>query len=228
MTVLSKFSKGISNSRAISFSLSESKNCDSNCKMLKNGCYAKQPERQYKHYRKKLVRHHKTLPSNLIYKALGELMAMKKPVSFFRVSVSGSLPKRSQLSNKNWRLFGKSFKDLVNYLNSVGANTHIPVESMDKARSYRAMLKGTGVTVRRSVQDRYWRRSLLKSRDAVSYVVEKEQDSQEIMKACRDNNLTVVNCAAIKGVSQSGKQTLCGICKSCSDSRVDIVLYEKH
>jgi hypothetical protein len=169
-----------------------------------------------------LVRHHKTLPSNLIYKALGELMAMKKPVSFFRVSVSGSLPKRSQLSNKNWRLFGKSFKDLVNYLNSVGANTHIPVESMDKARSYRAMLKGTGITVRRSIQDRHWKRSLLKSRDAVSYVVEKEQDSQEIMKACRDNNLTAVNCPAIISNAK------CGSCRVCSDSRVDVVLYEKH
>lgn len=221
-TVLTKFSKGVKNSRALSFGLSEIHNCDTACRQMFNGCYATSFEKMYKDYNAKLKRHHRILPHNLVYRAMNELMAMKKPPVWFRFSVSSSLPRKSSLSKHEWGLFRAALQDFANYCNKYNIKVHIPVESYNKARTYRSVFDEFGITVRRSAQDLNWRRALLKNDDAKSYVVEDEQSSEEIMKECRKEGLTVVNCPAIISDSK------CGRCTSCADSRVDVILYEKH
>lgn len=216
MSVLTKFSKGIKESAALSFSRSATVNCDKGCKQLGNGCYAERVEKQYKDYGSKLVRHSRTLPENLLRLALNEVRA-KPRLSWFRFSVSGSFPPATRI--KNPAAFRSALRELVLCLLERGVLIHIPIESFAKARMLRGVLRELPVVIRRSCQS--WR-SLLQSKDSVSWVVPREQNPDEIADKLRNMGRSTVICPAIVGESK------CGKCKACASPLVDIVLYPKH
>lgn len=214
-SVLTKFSKGIKESAALSFSRSASKNCSPGCKQLNNGCYAETVEKRYKDYGLKLIRHGRTAPHNLLYLALAEVQRRK--LSWFRFSVSGSLPPVSRIRDKV--RFAASLKELCSFLISNGALIHLPVESYPKAVMVRKILAGLPVVVRRSCQSLS---GLLKSKDSVSWVVPKGTDVKKLADSIRESGKSVVVCPAIISSSK------CGQCKACANKFVDIVLYPKH
>ena len=216
--ILSRFKKGVKESRALSFGLSAKSLCDKSCRMLKEGfCYAETPERLYKHYHTKLVRHRKIRPENLVRLATKEVNSSLK---WFRFSVSGSLPSKSTV--KNWAAYSSAIRELCVKLRNNGTLIHMPVESIGKARSYRKIL-GDILTVRRTVQTLP---SLLKSKDCVAYVVGSVPGKAELETKLLANRLrktrSVVICPAIIGDSK------CGKCTACASSKVDVVLYPLH
>lgn len=215
MSVLTRFSKGIKESAALSFSRSASKNCDRGCKQFNNGCYAETVEKRYKDYGLKLIRHGRTAPHNLIYAALAEIRQRK--LTWFRFSVSGSIPPASRIKDKV--RFAASLRELCSYLLENGIFIHLPVESYPKAVMVRSILAGLPVVVRRSCQSLA---GLLNSKDAVSWVVPRGMDTSKLADTLREQNKTVVVCPAIIGESK------CGKCKACASPLVNIVLYPKH
>lgn len=224
-SVLTKFSKGIKNSAALSFGLSASDLCDDSCRQKSGDCYALGPESQYKDYGKKLRNHMRAAPHNLVYRALNEIMTKRKSPDWFRLSVSGSIPARSSFTLPSWKKFTKSVVELCDYLTQSGCKIHIPVETMGKARSWRTVLSGTDIVVRRSIQsDRL--KDVINSKDHTSWVCgEKNKGLPEALKSAetlRIKNKTVVICPAIVGDSK------CGKCTACAEPLVDVVLYPKH
>lgn len=215
MSVLTKFSKGIKNSAALSFSRSATVNCDKGCRQLGNGCYAERVENQYKSYGRKLVRHSRTLPENLLRLALQEVGGRK--LSWFRFSVSGSFPPAARI--KNPAAFRSALRELVTHLLERGILIHIPIESFAKANMLRGILSDLPVVIRRSCQSL---RDLLKSEDTVSWVVPRDQNPDEIADRLRSMGRSTVICPAIVGESK------CGKCKACASPLVDIILYPKH
>lgn len=213
--VLTRFSKGIKESVALSFSRSASKNCDKGCKQFNNGCYAETVEKRYKDYGRKLLRHSRIAPHNLIYSALAEVQRRK--LSWFRFSVSGSIPPASRIRDKI--RFTSALRELCSHLSGEGILIHFPVESYPKAVMVRSILEGLPIVVRRSCQSLA---GLLNSKDAVSWVVPKGMDVSKLADTLREQNKTVVVCPAIIGDSK------CGKCKACANKFVDVILYPKH
>ena len=216
--ILSRFKKGVKRSAALSFGLSAKSLCDKSCRMLKEGfCYAETPERLYKHYHAKLVRHRKIRPENLVRLATSEI---KPTLEWFRFSVSGSVPTKSSV--KNWAAYASALREMCEKLRSNRTNVHFPVESMGKARTYRKIL-GDIITVRRTVQSKA---ALLKAKDNVAYVVGdipgKAELETKLLAAELRKTRSVVVCPAIIGDSK------CGKCTACASSKVDVVLYPLH
>lgn len=216
MSVLTRFSKGIKESAALSFSRSASKNCDIKCKQFNNGCYAEAVEKRYKDYGRKLLRHSRIAPHNLIYSALAEVVQRKK-LSWFRFSVSGSIPPANRIKDK--AKFAASLRELCFYLTAKSVAIHLPVESYPKAVMVRSILAGLPIVVRRSCQSF---KGLLSSKDHASWVVPYEMDAHRVADTLREQGRSTVICPAIIGDSK------CGKCKACSSQLVDIVLYPKH
>lgn len=214
-SVLTRFSKGIKESAALSFSRSASRNCDTKCKQLNNGCYAETVEKRYKDYGRKLLRHSRMAPHNLLYLALTEVR--KHKLTWFRFSVSGSIPPASRIKDKV--RFAAALQELCSYLTSIGVAIHLPVESYPKAVMVRSILAGLPVVVRRSCQSFA---GLLKSTDSVSWVVPRGMDAQKLADSLREQGRSAVICPAIIGDSK------CGKCKACANKFVDVVLYPKH
>ncbi len=220
-TVLSEFSKGIKKSAALSFSRSASKNCDDICSQKGGDCYALRPESMYRAYGKKLNRHGRTKPFNLI--SLAKYEVSRKTISWFRFSVSGSIPSKNTLSKKDWAKLTNILGDFCSFLINRNIKIHFPVESMNKARSYRNILKDS-VIVRRTIQDK---RNLADFQDHCAYVVGDTPNpgnaalAIELAKIIRRRKKTVVVCPAIVGNSK------CGKCTACAEP-VDLILYPKH
>ena len=229
-SVLTQFSKGVKTSRALSFNLAGSRFCDSRCKLKGAGCYAYQPQKQYKGYRAKLKRHGQMNPANLVNLARYEANNIKN-LSWFRFSVSGSVPAKSAINRKWWREFIRVFRDLCSELNAHNVPIHLPVESIEKARTYRSILRGLPIVVRRTIQDK---RNLANFNDCAAYVVGDRAGKHNVGEAfrlaeeIRQTGKTVVVCPAIEGVSQSGIKSKCGGCKSCSHKLVDLVIFSRH
>lgn len=213
--ILTRFSKGIKESAALSFSRSASRNCSKGCKQFNNGCYAETVEARYKDYGRKLIRHGRTLPHNLIYAALAEVRLRK--LTWFRFSVSGSVPPAKLIADP--LRFAAALRELCQFLVDNSILVHFPVESYPKAKMLRSILSGLPIVVRRSCQSFA---GLLKSKDSVSWVVPKGMDVQKLADTLRSQGRSTVICPAIVGDSK------CGKCKACASPLVDIVLYPKH
>ena len=221
--ILSRFSKGIKESAALSFGLSAKSLCDTSCRMLKEGfCYAESPERLYYNYNQKLIRHRRMLPENLINRASKEVAGLK----WFRFSVSGSVPPKNKV--KNWTTYSKGFRSLCEKLLNSGTKIHLPVESFSKARSDRSIRKGLPVVVRRTVQNK----TQLKSTDHIAYVVGKTrgrhnlEECNRLAKELRSEK-SVVICPAVFP-NKFGQKSKCGKCTACASDKVDIILYPLH
>lgn len=222
MKVLSRFSKGIRQAKALSFGLSAHTLCDVSCKLYNKGCYAERPEAMYKNYYNKLIRHRRTLPENLVRLARQEIDGLK----WFRFSVSGSLPKKSAV--KNWKAFASELQGLCSELLSNDCKVHLPVESMDKARSYRAILPN--IVVRRTIQTE---RGLSSFNDSAAYVVGETPGkhnlelSRELAQKKREEGKSVVVCPAVFK-NKFGEKSKCGKCTACASPLVDLILYPLH
>lgn len=227
--ILSRFSKGIRQSRALSFAPSASFNCEKTCKQIHGACYALQPEKQYRNYGRKLIRHALTPPANLVNLARYELTQTKK-IKWFRLSVSGSVPSKGQVNKEQWGKFATSLRGIVQDLLSREVKIHFPVESFNKARTYRSILKGLPVVVRRTIQSP---KGLNSFNDHCAYVVGDKPGIHNVSAAfkladaLRQEGKTVVVCPAINGVSKFGKSK-CGLCTACSSEKVSLVIYPLH
>ena len=216
----------------MSFSLSGRQNCDTGCRLL-HTCYASKIERLYPDLKAKLARHYRNGPLFVLNRAI----AQWKPVKWARLSVDGSLPPRSSMSSKAWATFGKRLRVLVQLGIETGAQWHIPVESVAKARSYRALLAGLNVVVRRTSQAKHWR-ALLGFTDQYAWVVAKSRMTRGRLTPaeCAENTAEAYRVAEkLRAHGQSGvvcsavaRDSKCGQCTACADPRVDFVLYPLH
>lgn len=228
MKILSKFSKGIKESRSLSFARSASVNCEKSCRQISGACYALHPEKQYRNYGKKLIRHSKISPVNLVNLARYELSQTKK-IKWFRLSVSGSVPSKRQLSKENWVKLSIVMRETLSELITRGTKIHFPVESLNKANAYRKMLVGIPIVVRRTIQDP---RGLRTFNDHCAFVVGSTPgrhnigESFKLAHDIRKLGKTAIVCPAIKGVSRVGSK--CGKCTACASAMVDLVIYPKH
>jgi len=86
----------------------------------------------------------------------------------------------------------------------LGAKWHIPVETMNKARSYRSLLKGTGVVVRRTSQSNNLS-DLIQGRDHRAWVVANRIHSGGIRKDEKEANIALAHIVAeqIRGTGQT-------------------------
>jgi hypothetical protein len=231
MNVFTIFSKGVDGSLGLSFCESAKHNCDPQCRLWRS-CYACRIERMYKCLRAKLRRHHRNGPTWVVNQAIKQWP--DKPVPWFRFSVDGSFPSRSKV--RNWRTFRQRLRLLVIHALGTGSKVHIPVESKRKAMTYRAVLRGIPVVVRRTSQARTVEQ-LISEDDPRAWVaataihnggVSKTQVSANIdlarqsATAIRANGETAVVCSAIAGSSH------CGQCTACADERVSVVIYPFH
>ena len=141
------FKKGVRDSLALSFARSASAFCSTKCR-LRECCYASRMERIFVGLNIKLDRHYEAGVADTIENAISELPS--KPIPWFRFCVDGSLPARSDVSAREWRSIGHAMRRLVGILRERDVPIHLPVESLGKARSYRAMLPK--IVVRRSSQ----------------------------------------------------------------------------
>ena len=232
-SVFTDFSKGISGSIGLSFSESASEACDKGCRLW-DACYATRIERMYTGYRAKLARHRRRGPISVVREAIRTLP--DRHIPWARLSVSGSLPACKDMSAKRWRIFGNDLRQFVIESLGKGALFHIPVESTRKARSYRAMLKGLKVVVRRTSQaptiEKLVGESDIRSWVAASRIhkgcVTKQEVTANIALAravasrIRESGESCVVCPAIAGSSK------CGKCTACASACVDVVIYPFH
>lgn len=233
-SVFTDFSKAVRRSFGLSFGPSaDNGDCDP-CRLWEC-CYASRLERIYHDLNRKLKRHAIRGPTWVVNRALEQIPA--EPIDWARLSVNGPLPRRSSIPRRRWRVFVDRLRLLITTAQNLGAKWHIPVESMAKARTYRAALAGLGVIVRRTSQARSVR-ELMRSTDLRSWTVSdgpihaggisKEALEANISKAyhaadqIRANGETCVVCPAICSDS------LCGQCTACADERVRVVLYPFH
>ena len=235
--IATKFSKAMPDHFAVSFSRSARDNCDTSCRLW-DSCYATRIERIYPELNVKLGRHYRRGAVWVCNHALAELQTGPvKPVDWARLSVDGSMPARSTMSRRRWRVFVQALRRLVKAVQHRNAAWHIPVESYGKARSYRSALRGLGVVVRRTSQAGNVAELIRTSADHVSWVVAKRIQRGHVSKAERAENVaeayhvanelrahgkSVVVCPAIAGNSK------CGKCTACASRFVDITLFPFH
>ena len=224
--VLGVFGKGIKNSRTLNYSRSATDNCDKGCQQFNAGCYAERLEGIYPSLAKKLNRHELMPPENLNYLAIAELDAVET-IDWVRISAFGSVPKSRDYRRKAFRVsVDKLFAKLVKKIGRPD-RIHLPVESYSKAKAYREMAEPHGICVRESLQNPNRLKDL---RGPSSIVVgqrgqspaHKYEQSQELAVKMRASGQTAVVCPAIV------RDSKCGRCTACADTRVDLILYPLH
>lgn len=232
--VFSDVSKLVQDSIAVSFGPSgDSTNCDKSCRVFEN-CYAIRSERLYPPLQAKLERHQRRGALWVIRKAIATMPAGS--LRWARLNVDGSLPDKSKFSRARWERFAASLRDLVEKAQGRGARWHIPVETVAKARAYRAALRGLGVTVRRSSQVGSVAQ-LLKSKDARSWIAGDVNYRGVVTKRIKAKNTRLAfeaadqirsagqSCVVCPAIAGSSK---CGRCLACADHAVDVVLFPFH
>jgi hypothetical protein len=249
-TAFGSFGKGLDGSIAFNFGQSGGVYCDISCvahpdhigpnKLQgKLACYAARLELQRKSMRVNLDRKQNTSPAVLCGMALLELQYMAAQgvvVPWFRFSVSGSVPKPSQVRFD--QLFRAQFRALVQWLVNYGVDVHLPLESYGKARFYRSLV-GDLITVRESAQTE---RRFLTAKGAVSVVagsgLPRAERTAAAAKLAKQRTAAsgrkCIVCPAIThgwahrydGMRKNNRAK-CGACVACADSLVDIV-YPMH
>lgn len=240
-SVFTMFSKAVNDHIGLSFSRSagtkkERSNCDPSCKLWK-ACYASRIERVYKSLDAKLRRHYEMGPVGVLVRAIADLKPA--PIRWARFSVDGSMPKLSTLPRNTRAVFRRLLREFIVQAQALGADWHIPVESVDKAREYRAALSGLGVTVRRTSQ-RDTLAQVLQSKDPRAWVC--ADPSTGIHNGCvtkseEARNIEFVHeCASVaRAAGQScavcpaiWRDSKCGDCRACASGLVDLIIYPFH
>lgn len=217
---------------AVSFGLSGGRLCDDVCAHKQNGsCYFERIQWRPS------VSAAMARNENLGPLAVVESAAARMPRVFpwLRWSVSAGVPMPEHFSSsQDWRRFRKRFRAANVQAVKAGADVHLPVESMRKARAYRSILAGSGVVVRRSVQSSRLA-DLLKARDhrAVTASVTPLGKGGRKKGSKADNIAEAHRLAAlVRASGQTGvvcpfpiSGRLCGDCRACASPAVDVVIF---
>ena len=225
MNVLGTFSKGVEGSISINWSESGGENCSDRCKMKGAGCYAETSEAMRPNIKQSGIKKRKLGPVQLANMAIVKLRMIRSP--WIRFSVFGSLPMPGQAEKSKG--FKKAFQNLILESLKTGAKLHIPAETKAKAEFYQNWVNEVApeVVVRESCQTES---GVLASKIPNSFVVgengdkkaEKLESAKKLIDKLRKQGKSVVSCPAIV------RNSKCGKCTACSDSRVDTVVYLKH
>ena len=228
--VFTVFAKAIKGGLGLSFAPSAGENCSLSCR-LRDACYASRIERIYSGLSVKLRRHYVMGPIAVLR---GAMLELPQRIPWLRFCVDCGLPARGDMSAAQWREYSSLMRWITHLAMDRGAKIHLPVESHNKARSYRAMIPD--IVVRRSSQVSTIAQ-LRREKDPRSWVVarrihngcvtqnathENIELARQYAQLIRASGQTCVVCPAIAGNSK------CGQCTACADSRVSVVLYPFH
>lgn len=237
-SILGTFGKGVDGSLSINFSVSGADNCDDRCVHKGSTCYAerieKRPDRAQ--LAAKLARHGSMPAWQVCGRAIVEinaLLAQGKTIPWLRVSTAGSLPQPEVVRGN--KLFASQFRALLQLCATHGIPIHIPVETYDKARFYRA-LAGSLAVIRESAQNA--ERFLVATGQVSTVAGTREHSMLERVDVARDlareryettGRKTIVCPAVVAGFRAKLKthapndKTKCGNCTACSRADTDIV-----
>lgn len=245
--ILGTFGKGIDGSISINFGVSGGPDCDTSCKHhpestakdATNLCYAARSEIRPDRTQlaKKLARHQEMPPALVLGRALFEIQQIigrGKVVPWVRISTNGALPMPSKVRGN--KLFRSQLRALLSYCSDHKIPVHLPTESYQKARFYRAMIKDLAV-IRESIQG--GARRLKTAVGAISYVagmksqtrLQRVESARVAAKMRRDSTgrKTIVcpailnSWAARRDKSKLNKRAKCGACVACAMPNVDVV-----
>lgn len=223
--------KLVDDSYAVSFSRSSEgagSYCDKKCRLW-DLCYASKLEKMPT---RKSLRDMLERRADMAIEIIeASIKWMPRDFSWMRWSVFGSVPSKKQLGTK-WNKWAKLFRKANEQALDSGADIHLPVESMEKAKDYRKALHGLPIVVRRSDQSETLA-GVLQSTDARSWVAgevkwrytdlakaENERKGLEAVRAIRAAGQTAVKCPY--------PRLKCGTCRACSHPSVDVVVYVAH
>jgi hypothetical protein len=244
--ILGSFGKALPDAVSINFGLSGGRNCDVRCKHHPDStakdatkqCYAVRieirPDRIQ--LKGKLERHENMPPALVCNRATLEIITAVERgivIPWARISTAGSLPQPEDVRED--KAFRDAFRRLLETCRQYGIPVHIPVETYEKARFYRA-LAGDLVVIRESAQSD---RRFLRAKGAVSVVggtpemsrLERVEKSRELAAKRREltGRKTVVcpaitnSFAARRDPSKKNDRAKCGACVACSLAHIDIV-----
>ena len=236
---LGQFGKAEPGSVHLSFAPSAETNCDIGCPLKSGGCYATAVERHRPNLYRKLLRHAKMHPAQLLVAAMHRLNRRRRDrkladvVPWVRLSSFGSLP---QPKNADAR-FRAALKLFARFIvsQSMQDKTHVPVETARKANWYRKFLPG--LTVREST---HTRRRWLTAIGAVSAhtpsagpLLERIKTAKEWARDRRQRTgRTVCVCPAVvsgfmRKLGRKSTGAKCGTgrrcCSACALPHVDVV-----
>lgn len=208
--------------------------CSRSCRLW-DCCYAAKSERRRPNVRRSLARLRSLSPIEIARRTRYE---MPRRFSWFRWCVAGSIPERSDFgSGAEWSEFRAEVRETTAAAVDSGADVHFPVETAQKARTWRGVLRGLGVVVRRSAQVQTVR-ALLRSRDHRSWVV--VAPGRTIHAGGVRRSVVAENRAyafrVAEQVRAAGQTCVvcpypsrkCGECRACASPAVDVVLYPFH
>jgi len=233
--VLGEFGKALSGSHSLNFARSGGKNCDPRCSHYGTDCYAERceirPDRA--ELAAKLARHESTDPAELTRRAryeIGRELSRGIRAPWFRISTNGSVPSRPS------RRFALELRRLLAYLRLNQIPVHFPVETSDKARTYRRVVQGLCV-VRESCQTeaRWLNAAGPVSISGGSAEMSRIERVNESKRLCRERSARTgrkcIVCPAVASryVHQNvpSDKAKCGNCTACANPFIDVV-YPKH
>ncbi len=234
--VLGSFGKGIRGSVALNFGRSGGKHCDPGCSHHPDTadpdslCYAYKLETRAdrENLRRKLDRHDAADPEHIVTLARAELrpLYLRKAIPWLRISAFGPVPATPP----------EGLRALLAEAVDHGVPVHFPIESSDKARTYREYLSGVPITVRESVHTlREWKRTP----GPVSFVagtMKGHKPRERVALAKRIAGIRqrhtgrpckVCPSVAAMHLRTGSDRAKCGACTLCDDPRVDII-YPAH
>ena len=247
MPVLGTFGKGVPGSVSLNLNRSGGSQCDTACahhpqSKAQNptyACYAVRLERRGDRgdLRRKLDRHARRSPALIVGEALVELRKLVergRAPPWLRLCTNGALPLPRHASP----LFITQLRALLAYCKSQGIPVHIPVESSDKARFYRAKI-GDLAIVRQSVQRT---EALGTTGGAISFVAGSEITAG---KHIRKRRIEAARTLAKRRARKTGRKTIvcpavvvsfthrsdrdrtakakCGNCTACVHAHIDVI-----
>ena len=201
--VLGKFGKGIEGSFSLNYGTSSGRNCDRACPHHRDStaanpthaCYATRSETYRLALKNRLARHERTEAAILTLQALIELRKVhaKRPVTWLRFSVAGSLPQIEDITPD----FRKALRLILDFCVKNNIPVHMPVETAAKAKVYRQIVAGRCV-VRESVHDD---RSFIFAKGPTSAVAGTQDDSQMV-------RLIMAKTLAARHTAQTGQRAI--------------------
>lgn len=242
---LGSFGKGTETSRSFNISEAGGDWCHVSCLYhpesenplaetvsAKDKCYMVRLQKVYRSFETSLAARRKLNPADVLNAAIGELelrLTNGEKIDWLRISVGGSLPPVDE-ARKNDR-FRKALRRLADVCNRWGVKVHLPIEETEKARFYRRVLQGLGITVRESLQDP---EAYKTATGAVSWVAGLDIQSGRNIRARRveaarqqaaerreSTGRKTIVCPAV--VNPKNEKAKCGSCTACAYEHIDVV-----
>ena len=236
LPVLGEFSKALPGSHSLNFARSGGKNCDPRCSHFRTDCYAERceirPDRA--ELAAKLARHESTDPAELARRARYEIgweLSRGIRAPWFRLFTNGSVPSRPS------RRFALELRQLLAYLHTNRIPVHFPIETLEKARTYRRVVQGLCVVRESCHTEARWLNAAgpvsISGGSAEMNRIERVNESKRL---CRARTMATgrkcIVCPAvasryIHGVPNDKAKCGTGGCTACANPFIDVV-YPKH